>query len=285
MTDHVTVFEMSPRDGLQNETHQVSTSDKIKLVDLLSEAGLSKIEVASFVNPKAVPQMADGTDVLAGITRRSDIRYTALTPNMRGFENALRAKPDEIAVFASASEGFSKANINCTIDESLSRFQPVLDAARLRDIPVRGYVSCVADCPYDGPTPPSSVAAVSKSLQDMGCYQISLGDTIGSGSPERVSEMLQAVLKVVPARHLAGHFHDTKGYALDNISASLDLGLRVFDASAGGLGGCPFAPGADGNVATEAVVSRLHDTGFETGIDLAKLKKAATFAKTLRSGS
>ena len=285
VTDHVTIFEMSPRDGLQNEARPIPTSDKIKLVDLLSRTGLHKIEVASFVNPKAVPQMADGADVMAGIARNSAIKYTALTPNMRGFENALRVKPDEIAVFASASEGFSQANIRCSIAESLERFRPVLDAAIQAQIPVRGYVSCVADCPYDGPVLPVDVARVAARLMEMGCYEISLGDTIGTGTPETIRRMLDEVSGAVPIQQLAGHFHDTKGYAIANIKTSLDAGLRTFDASVGGLGGCPFAPGAAGNVATEAVVEMLHEAGFSTGIDPERLSEAANFAKSLRGSN
>ena len=285
VTDHVTIFEMSPRDGLQNEARPIPTSDKIKLVDLLSRTGLHKIEVASFVNPKAVPQMADGADVMAGIARNSAIKYTALTPNMRGFENALRVKPDEIAVFASASEGFSQANIRCSIAESLERFRPVLDAAIQAQIPVRGYVSCVADCPYDGPVLPVDVARVAARLMEMGCYEISLGDTIGTGTPETIRRMLDEVSGAVSIHQLAGHFHDTKGYAIANIKTSLDAGLRTFDASVGGLGGCPFAPGAAGNVATEAVVEMLHEAGFSTGIDPERLSEAANFAKSLRGSN
>ena len=281
--DHVTIFEMSPRDGLQNEATPISTHDKIMLVNLLSGTGLSKIEVASFVNPKAVPQMADGAEVMAGITRNPKTSYTALTPNMRGFENAISAKPDEIAVFASASEGFSQANINCSIAESLDRFAPVMMAAKKAGIPVRGYVSCITDCPYDGPTDPAKTAEVAQSLLAMGCYEISLGDTIGKGTPKTIERMLDAVLPLIPAPQLAGHYHDTHGYALENITISLKKGVRVFDASAGGLGGCPFAPGAAGNVATEAVVRMLQEEGFETGVDLEALQNAANFAKSLRS--
>jgi hydroxymethylglutaryl-CoA lyase len=285
MPDHVTVFEMGPRDGLQNEKALISTLDKISLVDRLSDCGFSKIEVTSFVSPKWVPQMADAAEVLAGIRRKSGVSYAALTPNLRGFDGALAAKADEIAIFGAASEGFSQKNINCSIEESLIRFAPVAAAAAEHGIPMRGYVSCVTDCPYDGPTAPDQVAEVAGKLLEMGCYEISLGDTIGSGTPGTVGRMLEAVLKTVPAAQLAGHYHDTKARALDNILVSLDLGLRVFDAAAGGLGGCPYAPGAKGNVATEAVVALLHDKGFETGIDLARLTEVAQFAKSLRTAS
>lgn len=283
MSGFVTVFEVGPRDGLQNIAALVSTADKIKLVDMLSECGFHHIEVASFVSPRWVPQMADGADVLAGIKRAEGISYAALTPNMRGFDGAVAAKADEIAVFASASEGFSQKNINCSIEESLERFVPQIQAAKALNLPVRGYLSCVVECPFDGPTKPAQAANVARQLLDMGCYEISLGDTIGKGTPETTTAMLDAVLTQVPAEKLAGHFHDTNGYALDNISAALDLGVRVFDAAVGGLGGCPYAPGASGNVATEAMVDHLKALGFDTGIDSARLADASTFAQTLRA--
>lgn len=283
MSNTVEIFEMGPRDGLQNEKRQIPTSEKIALVDCLSQAGFKRIEVASFVSPKWVPQMADSADVLGGIARAAGVSYAALTPNMRGFEGAVAAKADEIAIFGSASEGFSKANINATIAESLERFAPVVAAAKDIGLPVRGYVSCVTDCPYDGPTPPQKVAEVAKHLFDAGCYEISLGDTIGQGTPESISAMLQAVLEVVPADKLAGHYHDTAGRALANIEASLDLGVRVFDAAVGGLGGCPYAPGAKGNVATEAVDARLKALGYETGLDTAVLAQAAEMARAMRA--
>lgn len=282
MSDQVTIFEMGPRDGLQNEKQQIATSDKIKLVDLLSDCGFSKMEVTSFVSPKWVPQMADATEVLAGINRYDDISYAALTPNLRGYEGARAANADEVAIFASASEGFSQKNINCSIAESIERFKPVLEAAKADGMPVRGYVSCVTDCPYDGPTPPQSVANVARQLLDLGCYEISLGDTIGAATPETTSLMLEAVLKKVPAIKLAGHFHDTKGRALENIEVCLGYGIRTFDAAVGGLGGCPYAPGAKGNVATEAVVETLSAKGFATGVDMDKLAIASAFARSLK---
>ncbi|MDP2495009.1 hydroxymethylglutaryl-CoA lyase [Shimia thalassica] len=282
MAEFVEIFEMGPRDGLQNEKRLIPTSEKIALVDCLSRAGFKRIEVASFVSPKWVPQMADSGEVLAGITRASGVSYAALTPNMRGFEGAVAAHADEIAIFGSASEGFSKANINATIAESLERFAPVAAAAKAANIPVRGYVSCVTDCPYDGATPPAEVAKVAKALLDMGCYEISLGDTIGQGTPETISAMLDAVLQVVPANMLAGHYHDTAARALVNIEASLDKGLRVFDAAVGGLGGCPYAPGAAGNVATEAVNDLLVGLGYETGLDAGILAEAAEMAQAMR---
>ena len=282
MNDFVRLVEMSPRDGLQNEAKLIATADKIALVDMLSDCGFSKIEVTSFVSPKWVPQMADAADVLAGITRKPGISYGVLTPNMRGFEAAIAAGADEVAIFASASEGFSQKNINCSIAESIARFEPILIAAKAQNIPVRGYVSCVTDCPYDGPTDPASVADVAAQLARLGCFEVSLGDTIGHGTPVTVAKMLDAVLAQVPASQLAGHFHDTKGNALDNIAVSLDAGLRCFDAAAGGLGGCPYAPGAKGNVASEKVVQLLHAKGFETGIDLARLNDVAAFAQSLK---
>ncbi|PHO02436.1 hydroxymethylglutaryl-CoA lyase [Rhodobacteraceae bacterium 4F10] len=282
MAEFVEIFEMGPRDGLQNEKRLIPTSEKIALVDCLSRAGFKRIEVASFVSPKWVPQMADSGEVLAGITRASGVSYAALTPNMRGFEGAVAAQADEIAIFGSASEGFSKANINATIAESLERFAPVAAAAKAANIPVRGYVSCVTDCPYDGATPPAEVAKVAKALLDMGCYEISLGDTIGQGTPETISAMLDAVLQVVPANMLAGHYHDTAVRALVNIEASLAKGLRVFDAAVGGLGGCPYAPGAAGNVATESVNDLLVGLGYETGLDAGVLAEAAEMAQAMR---
>ena len=283
MSERVEIFEVGPRDGLQNEARQIPTSEKIALVDCLSGAGFSRIEVASFVSPKWVPQMADSAEVLAGIKRAPGVSYAALTPNMRGFEGALAAKADEVAIFGSASEGFSKANINATIAESLERFAPVAEAAKAAGVPVRGYVSCVTDCPYDGAVAPGKVARVAGALFEMGCYEVSLGDTIGQGRPETVDAMLAAVLKSVPAERLAGHFHDTAGRALENIEASLERGLRVFDAAVGGLGGCPYAPGAAGNVATEAVHDRLIALGYETGLDRDVLDKAAEMARAMRA--
>ena len=281
MADSVTLFEVGPRDGLQNEKAQIATVDKIALVNLLSLAGLRKIEVSSFVSPKWVPQMADAAEVFAGIDRVEGVQYTALTPNMRGFEGAIAAGANEIAIFGAASEGFSQKNINCSIAESLERFAPVVDAAKAAIVPVRGYVSCVTDCPYDGSVAPTAVASVAREMMALGCYEISLGDTIGIGTPKKVALMLDAVLKEVDADKLAGHFHDTNGQALANIEVALEHGLRVFDASVGGLGGCPYAPGAAGNVATEAVVELLEAKGFSTGVDREKLDAAAAFARSL----
>jgi hydroxymethylglutaryl-CoA lyase len=226
--------------------------------------------------------MAGSAEVLAGIKRAEGVRYAALTPNMRGYEDARAAGADEIAVFASASEGFSKANINATIAESIERFKPILEEARHIDLPVRGYVSCVVACPYDGPVAPAAVAQVADRLFALGCYEISLGDTIGAGTPDSIARMLLAVRNVVPAGRLAGHFHDTRGHALENIDTSLSLGLRVFDAAVGGLGGCPFAPGAAGNVATERVAEHLAALGYDTGLDLDVVREAARMARAMR---
>ncbi|GGX56994.1 hydroxymethylglutaryl-CoA lyase [Tateyamaria omphalii] len=280
--DAVEIYEVGPRDGLQNEAGEIAIADKIALVDKLSAAGFRRIECASFVSPKWVPQMAGSAEVLAGIARAPGVRYAALTPNMRGFADARAAGADEIAVFGSASEGFSRANINASIDESLDRFAPVIDAARAVDLPVRGYVSCVVECPYDGAVDPEAVARVADRLFAMGCYEISLGDTIGQGTPDAVARMLLAVRDVVPVGRLAGHFHDTNGRALDNIDASLALGVRVFDAAVGGLGGCPYAPGAAGNVATEAVAAHLARLGYETGLDQSLIEEAAELARSMR---
>ena len=282
MAETVEIFEVGPRDGLQNEARIIPAADKIALVDALSAAGFRRIEAASFVSPKWVPQMADGAEVLAGIARAEGVRYAALTPNLKGFERAVAAGVDEIAIFGAASDAFSRANINAGIAESLARFRPVVEAARHVDLPVRGYVSCVVDCPYDGAVPPGEVARVADALFAMGCYEISLGDTTGAGTPDSVARMLMAVREVVPAARLAGHYHDTHGRALDNIDVSLSLGLRVFDAAAGGLGGCPYAPGAAGNVATEAVARHLSALGHETGLDLAAVEAAARMATEMR---
>ncbi|MHA6263984.1 hydroxymethylglutaryl-CoA lyase [Arenibacterium sp. CAU 1754] len=284
MSGRVEIFEVGPRDGLQNEKREIPVSEKITLVDCLSRAGFSRIECASFVSPKWVPQMAGSAEVLAGIKRAPGVRYAALTPNMRGYEDALAAGADEIAVFASASEGFSQANINASIAESLDRFEPILKAARHIDLPVRGYVSCVTDCPFDGPTAPAQVAAVADRLFAMGCYEISLGDTLGRATPDSVARMLLTVRDVVPVGRLAGHFHDTAGRALDNIDAALALGVRVFDAAAGGLGGCPYAPGAAGNVATESVAAHLERLGYDTGLDLDVIAEASAMALAMRTG-
>ena len=280
--ERIMIFEVGPRDGLQNEKRLIPAADKIRLVDMLSDCGFSKIEVTSFVPPKWVPQMADNAEVMAGIARRQGVSYAVLTPNLRGYEGARAARASEVAIFASASEGFSQANLNASIAESLERLEPVVQAARADGIPVRGYVSCVTDCPFDGPVKPASVAKVVAALRDMGCYEVSLGDTIGHGTPETIACMLDAVMQELPPQHLAGHYHDTKARALDNIEVSIGKGLRTFDSSIGGLGGCPYAPGAAGNVSTIAVVGKVEEMGFLTGLDRAALEKAQAFALSLR---
>ncbi|MFN3822977.1 MAG: hydroxymethylglutaryl-CoA lyase [Pseudorhodobacter sp.] len=280
--DRVEIYEVGPRDGLQNETRLIPASEKIALIDCLSRAGFRRIEAASFVSPKWVPQMADGAAVMAGIVRVPGVAYAALTPNLQGFGAALAAGADEVAIFGSASEGFSKANLNATIAESLARFAPVAEAALANGIALRGYVSCVTDCPFDGPVAPQAVARIVASLRDLGCHEVSLGDTIGKGRPETIDAMLAAVLEELPASRLAGHYHDTNRRALDNIDVSLARGLRVFDAAVGGLGGCPYAPGAAGNVATGAVARHLAALGFVTGLDIAVLDEAAALAQGMR---
>lgn len=281
----VTLHEVGPRDGLQNERAVISVADKVALIRALADAGLTEIEVGSFVSPKWVPQMADTDAVMAQLS--AGPRYAVLVPNMRGWDGFMAAEKHGtywIAVFVAATEGFSQANLNCSVTESLARVAPVVAAAEDAGIAVRGYVSCVTDCPFDGQTTPEQVADVVGRLRQIAPMPVSLGDTIGKGTPDRVARMLEAVLADVPAAELAGHYHDTGGLALDNIAASLDLGLRAFDAAAGGLGGCPYAPGAPGNVATEAVVAMLHDQGFETGVDPEKLAQAARLARKIREG-
>ena len=268
----VRLVEMSPRDGLQNEPGPViNTAIKTGLIDRLADCGLNHIESASFVSPKWVPQMGDAADVMAGIKRKAGVRYSVLTPNLRGFENALAAGVDEVAVFGAASESFSQKNINCSIAESLERFLPVMEAAKQHHIPVRGYVSTVLGCPYEGDIAPDQVAKVAKALAELGCYEISLGDTIGVGTPLKAKRMLEAVAAEVPIEKLAAHFHDTYGQALANLYAVLEEGISVIDASVAGLGGCPYAKGASGNVATEDVLYLLNGLGIKTGVDLDKL--------------
>jgi hydroxymethylglutaryl-CoA lyase len=275
----VTVVEVSPRDGLQNEKRLLPTAVKIALVDRLSAAGFRAIEVTSFVSPKAVPQMADAAEVMAGIRRAPGVRYAVLTPNMRGFDGALAARADAICVFGAASETFSQRNINCSIAESLERFRPVVSAARAQGIVVRGTVSCALGCPYEGAIAPDAVAHVARELLAMGCDELSIADTIGVGTAEGTRRVMDAVLALTDAARVNGHFHDTYGRALENIDACLDAGIRSFDASAAGLGGCPFAPGATGNVATESVLERLAARGFETGVDLALVREAGVWIR------
>lgn len=273
----VKIVEVGPRDGLQNEKHPVTAQEKIELINQLGAAGVSYIESGSFVSPKWVPQMATSTDVFNGIKRIDGVTYAALTPNMRGFESAVAANVEEVAIFGAASEAFSQKNINCSIEESLERFLPIMAAAKSANIKVRGYVSCVLGCPYEGDIDPEKVAEVAEKLFNMGCYEISLGDTIGVGTPASVNKMLQAVSARVPLDKLAVHFHDTYGQALTNIYAALQMGVHVVDSAIAGLGGCPYAKGASGNVATEDVVYMLNGLGIETGIDFKQLLEAGWF--------
>ena len=268
---HVRLIEVGPRDGLQNEALPISVADKVQLVDALTDAGLGYIEVGSFVSPKWVPQMAGSAEVFAQIRRKAGVVYGALAPNTRGFEDAVAAGVKEVAVFAAASEAFSQRNINCSISESLARFIPIIEAARQHGISVRGYVSCVLGCPYEGQVSAQQVAQVANELYAMGCYEVSLGDTIGTGTPTATRTLFEAVTAYVPREKLAGHFHDTYGQALVNIYASLQEGIAVFDSSIAGLGGCPYAKGASGNVATEDVLYMLNGMGIETGVDMDKL--------------
>lgn len=265
----VRIVEMAPRDGLQNEPGSViATEIKVELINRLSATGLSHIEAASFVSPKWVPQMGDATEVMAGIERKPGVIYSALTPNLKGLEGAIASGVEEVAVFSAASEAFTQKNINCSIAESLERFVPLIERARAEGIRVRGYVSTVLGCPYQGDIDPAQVARVSRDLIDMGCYEISLGDTIGVGTPLKAKRMLEAVAKEVPVSQLAAHFHDTYGQALANLYAVLEEGIAVIDSSTAGLGGCPYARGASGNVATEDVLYLLQGLGIETGVDL-----------------
>ena len=273
----VKIVEVGPRDGLQNESAPISTIDKVTLIELLSEAGLTYIESGSFVSPKWVPQMATSTEVFQTLKRRSGVTYAALTPNMKGYQAAIAANADEVAIFAAASESFSQKNINCSIEESIVRFAPIIADAKKQNIKVRGYVSCVVGCPYEGEIAPEQVAIVAEKLIAMGCYEVSLGDTVGIGTPDSVTKMLQAVNTRVPSAKLAVHFHDTYGQALTNIYAALQFGISVVDSAIAGLGGCPYAKGASGNVATEDVVYLLNGLGIHTNIDFDKLLQAGWF--------
>lgn len=269
----VTLVEVGARDGLQNE-NAVTSAAKIALIDQLSASGLTYIEAGAFVSPQWVPQMADSDKVLSGIQRAPAVTYSVLVPNLRGLEQAIACQADEIAIFTSASQSFCQHNINCSIEQSLQRFEPVVSQAQQLGLKVRGYLSCVADCPYDGPTRPEQVASVAAALRDLGCYQVSLGDTIGTGTPLRIARMLEAVRKQVPTQQLAVHFHDTWGMALTNLYQSLSMGITTIDCSVAGLGGCPYAPGAAGNVATEDVLYLCQGLGIDTGVDLQQVANA-----------
>jgi hydroxymethylglutaryl-CoA lyase len=286
MTEHITlpprvrIVEVGPRDGLQNETTPLAIEDKLQLLELLSAAGIDYIEAGSFVNPKWVPQMAGSDELFARLEKKPGTTYAALVPNIKGFERALAAGADEVAVFSAASEAFSQNNTNCSIAEGLQRFEPIFAAARDADIPVRGYVSCVAGCPYQGAVPIADVVDVAERLLRAGCYEISLGDTIGSGTPGHFTRLLTAVMARVPASRLAVHCHDTYGQALANIYASLQAGVAVVDSSVAGLGGCPYARGASGNVATEDLVYMLQGLGIDCGVDLSAIIAAGNFVST-----
>ena len=271
LPSQVKIVEVGPRDGLQNEKQIVPTEIKIELIDRLAEAGVRVIEATSFVSPKWVPQMADNAAVMQGIKRHPAAVYPVLTPNLQGFDSAIQAGASEVAIFAAASESFSRKNINCSIAESLKRFEPILSVASSLDIKVRGYVSCVVGCPYEGEILPEQAASVAKTLFDMGCYEVSLGDTIGVGNPSSIQRLIEACARQIPVEKLAGHYHDTYGMAIANIYASLQMGMAIFDSSIAGLGGCPYAQGASGNVATEDVVYLMQGLGIETGVDLATL--------------
>lgn len=274
MSEAVTVVEVGPRDGLQNEAVTVPAADKVALIERLAAAGLPVVEATSFVSPRAVPQLADADEVLPAVRRRPGVRYPVLVPNLRGLERAVAAGADAIAVFTAASEGFARANVNMTIAESLTAFTPVLDQARAAGMWTRGYVSTAFGCPYDGPVAPAAVARVAGELAALGCDEVSIGDTIGVASPDQVPQVVAAVTERVPLDRIALHLHDTGGRALDNVAAGLEVGVRTFDSSAAGLGGCPFAPGAPGNVATEALVRFLHRQGMETGVDPDAVERA-----------
>ena len=277
LPSHVRIVEVGPRDGLQNEKQLIDIDTKVALIDCLANAGFTHIEAGSFVNPKWVPQMADSAAVFEKINRRDNVSYAALTPNIKGFERAIEANANEVAIFASASESFSQKNINCSIAESLERFIPVMQAAKANNIRVRGYVSCVAGCPYEGDIPAAKVAEVAKALYNMGCYEISLGDTIGVGTPSLINTMINAVTESTPIEKIAVHFHDTYGQAIANSYAALQLGVSVIDSSIAGLGGCPYAEGASGNVATEDVLYLLKGLNIKTGINLSAAIAAGNY--------
>jgi hydroxymethylglutaryl-CoA lyase len=281
MSDSVRIVEVGPRDGLQNEKTPIGVADRIAFIEQLIAAGLHTVEVGAFVSPKAIPQMVNSDQVLRGVDHHPDSEFHVLVPNEKGYESARAAGAKVIAVFASASEGFSRANINCSVAESIERFKPVVERARADGVKVRGYISCVLGCPFDGEVKPSAVVNVADMLWELGCYEISLGDTIGVGTPLKAKALLRAVAGTVPIAHLAMHFHDTYGQALANLYAGMEEGVLVIDSAAGGLGGCPYAPGATGNVATEDVVYMLEGMGIATGVDMAKLVRATNHISRL----
>lgn len=274
---HVKMVEVGPRDGLQNETKPIATAAKVEFINRLSQTGLSVIEATSFVSPRAIPQLADHNEVFQQINKKTGVSYPVLVPNLKGLENAIAAGATEIAIFGAASETFSQRNINCSIEESLQRFAEVMELAKEKDIKVRGYISCVLGCPYEGKIAPAAVLDFAKKLHDLGCYEISLGDTIGVGTPGDTVKLIQAVIQKIPHSQLAVHFHDTYGQALANIYAALEQGIAIVDSSVAGLGGCPYAPGASGNVASEDVLYMLNGLGIETGVDLTALCNVGNF--------
>ena len=283
MSSSVSIFEVGPRDGLQNQSKPVATELKVDLVNRLAASGLRKIEVTSFVSPRWVPQLSDAGELMDKIDRRFGVTYAALVPNQVGLDAAIEHQADEIALFTAASDAFNLKNTNASIEESLKRFEPMIEVARAHRIAVRGYVSTIVDCPYSGLIEPQRVLDVAQRLLDMGCYEISLGDTLGNAIPGQTDALLNCLLQQISPQKLAGHFHDTSGRALENISTCLEFGLRSFDASVGGLGGCPYAPGAQGNVATESMVRHLHELGYETGVDLDRLELAIQLATSLKA--
>ena len=283
MGDFINIFEMSPRDGLQNEKKFIATKDKIKFINKLSKCGFKKIETSSFVSPKWVPQLSDAFEVFNLIARTEGVKYTALTPNEQGFDNACEAKVDEVAIFTAGSETFNKKNTNCDIDTSLKRFKPVMNKAILNKIPVRGYISCITHCPYENYVNPKKVAEIANKLIEMGCYEVSLGDTTGKGCPEKTLSVINECLIFLTPNKLAGHFHDTYQNALNNIKVCLEKGIRTFDSSVGGLGGCPYSPGAKGNVDTEKVNSLLLSMGYETNLNISKIRKCSEIALNLKT--
>lgn len=285
LPQRVTVVEVGPRDGLQNEPGVISTADKIRFIDLLSDAGFPYIEATSFVSPKAIPRLADAAEVMAGITRRPGTRYTALVPNRKGMERALAAGVDEVAVFTAATESFTQRNINTTIAGSIENFRPVVAMARERGIPVRGYISVVFGCPYEGAVPVASVVRVAEQLLALGVAQLSFGDTIGVATPDQVVAVTEAIRPLIALECLGMHFHDTRGTALANVLVALQLGVTTFDSAAGGLGGCPYAPGATGNLATEDLLYMLRGLGIETGVDLAQVVAASRFLAGVRGAA
>ena len=277
MVETISIFEVGPRDGLQNIKNEIPINKKIELIDILSTTGIEKIECGSFVSAKWVPQMRGTNEIFEKIIRGDGVKYTALTPNLKGFENALHAKVDEVAVFAAASETFSQKNVNCSIDESLARFRDLFKKAREKKVPVRGYVSCIVECPYEGKISPESVLKVASQLLDMGCYEVSLGDTIGKGTPKTIEELLKVLCSETNQKKLAGHFHDTSDTAIRNVEIGLKYGLSTFDSAVGGLGGCPYAPGAKGNLNTRSLIEAFGINSFNEDLDLDKIKFAEKY--------